>query len=110
MPNTSAAGGGVQVTDIRFIDANTGFASTTDGKLYRTADGANSWTSVSDTQRVVREVIFLDTKRGYAVGDGSLFLSTDDAGLTWKPRALALPSQVGLHSISCATAEWPSAA
>ena len=63
VPGTAAAGGGVKVTDVRFVDANNGLAATTDGKLYRTADGANSWTSVNETQRTIRKFIFLDARR-----------------------------------------------
>ena len=85
---------------------NTGFAATTDGKVYRTADGANSWTSVGDTQRVIRKLLFADAKHGYAVGDGSLFLDDRrrrrhvDAA-----RARRCPRRSACTSISCATAD-----
>ena len=49
---------------LRFLDANIGFATTTDGKIYRTADGANSWTVVSDTQRGVRAMHVLRRDEG----------------------------------------------
>ena len=47
VPGTRAGGGGganVRVNALRFLDATTGIAATSDGKIYRTADGANSWT------------------------------------------------------------------
>ncbi len=105
VPGTAATGGRLSVPELRFLNANVGFATTTDGKIYRTADGANSWTVVSDTQRTVREILFLDVNRGVAVGDGSLFLATTDAGLSWKAKALAIPVAQQLRSVSCATTE-----
>ena len=71
----------MRVNALRFLDQTTGIAATSDGKIYRTADGANSWTVVNDTQRQVRSFLFFDAKNGVAVGDGSLFLATDDAGV-----------------------------
>ena len=102
-PGTAAAGGGnVKVNDVRFLDANTGVVATSDGKIYRTADGANSWTATNDTQRQVRHFLFTTATDGIAVGDQSLYLTTDDGGLTWKPKALALSAPQNLQSISCA--------
>lgn len=104
VPGTQAGGGGpLKVNDIHFLDASNGIAATSDGKLYRTADGANSWTVVNDTQRQVREILFFDAKNGVAVGDQSIFLATDDAGLTWTPRALAITPAQNLRTVSCAT-------
>ena len=60
---------------------------------------------VSDTQRSVREIVFRDATNGTAVGDGSLFLTTTDAGLTWKAKALTIASPQTLRSISCATSD-----
>ena len=40
VPGTRATGGTLSVPELRFLDANVGFATTTDGKIYRTADGA----------------------------------------------------------------------
>ena len=105
VPGTPATGGRLTVPELRFLSADVGFATTSDGKIHRTADGANSWTIVSDTQRSVREIAFLDGTRAYAVGDGSLFLATTDAGVSWKARALALPTAQNLRSISCASAD-----
>jgi photosystem II stability/assembly factor-like uncharacterized protein len=105
VPGTRATGGTLSVPELRFLDANVGFATTSDGKIYRTADGANSWTVVSDTQRSVNDILFLDATKGIAVGDGSLFLTTSDAGLTWKAKALTIASPQPLKSISCATGE-----
>jgi photosystem II stability/assembly factor-like uncharacterized protein len=103
VPGTRAAGGAGTVTDIRFLDANTGLALTGSGKIYRTTDGANSWTDVFSAGRPLQKVVFLDASNGVAVGDGSLFLVTADGGLTWTPRPLATPGPQNLRDVSCAS-------
>jgi photosystem II stability/assembly factor-like uncharacterized protein len=104
IPGTRAAGGGVRVTDIRFLDAGTGLALTEGGKIYRTTDAANSWTDVFSAGRPLRKLAFLDSTRGVAVGDRSLFVVTDDGGVTWTPKPLALPGALNLTDVSSADA------
>src|SRR4051812_44056735 len=65
VPGTKAFGGGAQVTDIVFLTESTGFASTSDGKIYETTDSANSWKQVSDTSRAVRSMLFVSPTVGY---------------------------------------------
>lgn len=101
VPGTKATGGGAKVNDIRFLDANTGLATTDNGKIYRTTDAANSWTEVNSNQRAVKKLLFLDDKKGFAVGAQSLFLATSDGGSTWVARGLTLPSPQNLTDISC---------
>ena len=103
LPGTQAQSGGAKPNDIVFTTPDTGVAATTDGKLYRTTDGASSWALVGSTGRAVRNVVFLDASTGYAVGDGSVFLKTTDGGATWNAKAFAGAS-ANLTSIRCATA------
>jgi photosystem II stability/assembly factor-like uncharacterized protein len=104
LPGTRAQGGGAAPTDIVFTGPDTGVGATSDGRIYRTTDGANSWALVSDTNRPVRNILFLDATTGYATGDGSLLLKTADGGATWVAKALA-GSSANLTSIRCATVQ-----
>ena len=88
--------------DLRFLTDQIGVGATSDGKIYRTTDGGNSWSLVSDTNRAVRSFVFLDAKNGFAVGDGSLFLDTSDGGATWTPKDIGIPP-TNLRSIRCAS-------
>lgn len=83
---TRAAGGSATPTDLTFITATAGFATTTQGRIYRTLDGGGSWTQVADPGRAVHDVTFVDAARGFAVGAAGLFLVTTDGGTTWAPR------------------------
>lgn len=102
LPGTRAQNGGAKPVELVFTDANTGVGATDNGKIYRTTDGANSWTLVSDTDRSVRSILFLDADNAIAVGDGSLFLTTKDGGASWTPKGLGIPGK-NLTSIRCAT-------
>jgi photosystem II stability/assembly factor-like uncharacterized protein len=103
LPGTRATPGG-QATpvDLRFLTDQIGLGATSDGKIYRTTDGANSWTVVNDTNRAVHSFYFVDANNGFAVGDGSLFLVTTNGGATWTAKDLGIPA-TNLRSIRCAT-------
>ena len=103
LPGTRAPGGSATPVDLRFLTDQIGVGATSDGKIFRTTDGANSWTLVSDTNRAVHQFLFLDANNGFAVGDGSLFLVTKDAGATWTPKDIGIPP-TNLRSIACASA------
>jgi photosystem II stability/assembly factor-like uncharacterized protein len=102
LPGTHAPGGQAKPVDLRFLTDQIGVAATSDGKIYRTTDGANSWTVVNDTNRPVRAFFFVDATNGFAVGDGSLFLVTTDGGATWSAKDIGLQA-TNLQSIGCAT-------
>jgi photosystem II stability/assembly factor-like uncharacterized protein len=104
LPGTRAQGGVAAPTDIVFTGPDMGVGATSDGRIYRTTDGANSWALVSDTSRAVRNFLFLDATTGYATGDGSLLLKTTDGGATWVAKTLA-GSSANLTSIRCATVQ-----
>ncbi len=102
LPGTRAPGGTATPVDVRFITDQIGVGATSDGKIYRTTDGANSWSLISDTARAVHSFFFLDANNGFAVGDGSLFLVTKDGGATWTPKDIGIPP-TNLRSIQCAS-------
>jgi photosystem II stability/assembly factor-like uncharacterized protein len=102
LPGTRAPGGAATPVDLRFLTDQIGLGATSDGKIYRTTDGANSWSLISDTTRAVHSFFFLDASNGFAVGDGSLFLVTRDGGATWTPKDIGIPP-TNLRSISCAS-------
>jgi photosystem II stability/assembly factor-like uncharacterized protein len=90
-------------TDIRFTGANTGVV-VAGGRVYRTTDGASSWTIVASATGNVRAVFFLDASNGFAVGDGGTFLVTRDGGATFASRPLTgAGAGKNLTGVSCAS-------
>lgn len=101
LPGTRASGGQAKPVDLRFTSDQVGVAAISDGKLYRTTDGANSWTLVNTTNRAVNSLFFVDANNGFAVGNDALFLVTADGGATWSAKDIGVPPN--LASIRCAT-------
>lgn len=103
LPGTRAQSGTALPTDVVFTSEQVGLASTSDGRLYRTVDGASSWTLVGTTNRAVRSLTFVDALHGVAVGDAGLYLTTADGGTTWTPRDLGI-GPIDLASVRCVDA------
>lgn len=110
IPGTGATGGGgAEATDIAFTSPQNGYAVTAEGagggRVYRTTDGAGSWTLVATAPRGLRGVQFSTATTGYAVGDSSTLIATEDGGGAWSVRALAgAPPDVPLTDLRCSGA------
>jgi photosystem II stability/assembly factor-like uncharacterized protein len=107
VPGTTATGGNAVPTDVEFLDATHGFAVTSGagGTIYRTADGAGSWTSVATAGAGLNAIRFASPTVGYAVGNGGAFLKTVDGGATWTAQVVSIGNQpISFASVSCADA------
>jgi len=89
-------------TDLLFTGPATGLATTRDGRIFRTTDGARTWTPVVAEGAPLNGLTFLDAETGFAVGGGRRALKTVDGGRTWSPVSLSGAPAVDLGSISCA--------
>jgi photosystem II stability/assembly factor-like uncharacterized protein len=104
VPGTQAGNGGATATDIAFVSATTGFA-TAGGTIYRTADGANTWTPVFTGGNGLNSLFFQDANTGYAVGGASTVVKTTNGGTSWtsKPGATGPGGPLTLTKIRCGT-------
>ena len=100
VPGTRAVGGAFVPADVTFLTTDVGVAVTSGGKVYRTTDGAGSWTLVHNGSVALHGLHFVTPLAGYAVGDAGTVLRTDTAGLTWVQAASA--GQAKLRAIRCA--------
>ncbi|MDP9384683.1 MAG: YCF48-related protein [Actinomycetota bacterium] len=108
VPGTRASGGDSTPADIAFTGPETGVAITAGSqpRIFRTTDGARSWTVVQSSGAGLRSLHFVDATTGYAVGDGSTLFATTDGGETWTRRRLAVDSPPAtLTDIRCANRE-----
>jgi photosystem II stability/assembly factor-like uncharacterized protein len=93
-----------------FVSPTTGFAVTgggSGGRIFRTTDGANSWTQVGSSPAPLSDLTFVTPTSAYAVGANSTLLYSADGGSTWTALALALPGGTppqSLTHISCSDA------
>lgn len=73
------------LTDICFINANTGYIVGYNGKIFKTDDGGNTWFQEPQlTNNNLNDVFFLSENLGWAVGDNGTILRfwTDDTGIS----------------------------
>lgn len=106
VPSTPVTAGTAKPTDIVFTGVDTGFAITKEGgpgRIYRTTDGAVSWTLVASHDVGFNGLYFTDAGNGFAVGDRSSLFATTDGGVTFTQRPLeGSGASADLSSIRCA--------
>lgn len=99
--NAPTATGSARFDDIYFVNADTGWAVNGDGKIYKTADGGNSWTLQFNVGHYFRSVEFLNADTGFAGTLDHSFFKTIDGGNTWIDIGSVIPSQsVGICGMS----------
>ncbi len=104
-PKTSVPLNGASAGQIVFVSPTVGFALTSGsgGRIYRTADGAGTWTLVASAAPLA-DLTFVSANKAFAVGANSTLLKTTDEGKVWTPQPLTLPSgtpPLSLTHISC---------
>lgn len=106
-PKISVPLNGATAGEVEFVSPSTGFALTGGnggGRIYRTTDGANSWTQAASTSASLLAITFVNAKTAYAVGANNTLMQSTDEGATWHSLPLALPAgapQLALTHISC---------
>jgi photosystem II stability/assembly factor-like uncharacterized protein len=105
-PKTAVPLNGANAGPIVFTSPTVGFAVTSSasgGKIYRTVDGAGSWTQVGSTPQPLNDLTFVSPTVAYAVGAGDTLLQSTDGGGSWAKLPLALPGGAApvLTQISC---------
>jgi photosystem II stability/assembly factor-like uncharacterized protein len=105
-PKTAVPLNGASAGQILFTSPTVGFALTSSGsggKIYRTTDGAGSWTQVGSAPAALNDLTFVSPTEAYAVGAGGTLLQSTDGGGTWSALPLVLPAGAVpvLTQISC---------
>lgn len=77
-PNTTG------MLDLQFIDDNTGFITTSNGKLIKTTDGGTSWSvQLVQANTALNRCYFVTAQIGWVVGENGLILKTTNGGQSW---------------------------
>ena len=72
--------------------------------IVKSRDGGNTWTTIRDTSGYwLHSVFFIDSLKGYAVGDSATIVQTLNGGLSWAP--VACPLQRTLRGIAFSNAD-----
>lgn len=70
---------------VSFPDVNNGFAAigdTTESSLYKTSNGGDEWTKVTNLVKPFYSLVFINANVGYATYEKNIY-KTIDAGVTW---------------------------
>jgi hypothetical protein len=79
------------LSDICFVNANTGYIVGYNGLIFKTSDGGNTWTPEPKlTSNNLNSVFFISQNLGWAVGDNGTILRywVEDTGISDHPGAL----------------------
>jgi hypothetical protein len=85
-----------------FIDEDTGWVSSTYGRIFKTTNGGATWSIQSSSTIVHGHILsmkFVDSNYGWAVGVGSSIISTTDGGWSWQKQTADI-NNVILRSVS----------
>jgi photosystem II stability/assembly factor-like uncharacterized protein len=100
--------GKATIDELDFVDPNVGFALTSDGRLWRTANRGKKWTELITAGRHDGyELAFGDKNNGYlAISTFAGFpagwvLHTSDGGASWRPQ-LVERNQIGAEGLAAA--------
>lgn len=93
--------------DVYFISSTIGFVVTRDGKIFKTADGGDSWNMKASYAGIrLRCIGFADSLRGWAgkfqikTGDPYALLETIDGGETWNDvKNIQAPAPQGMCAL-----------
>ncbi len=76
--------GTTDLTDIFFVDAQTGWLAGASGTILKTTNGGSTWsTQISGTSQKITTVYFVDALTGYAGGTAGTLLKTVNGGSSW---------------------------
>lgn len=103
LPGSPIKGGQDKPGDIWFTGALNGVA-TAGQNIYRTTDGASSWTIVNNVSTAeLTRFSFVNPNIGIVVGKGKNALMTADGGATWAPLSVnAGTAGIDLADVDCA--------
>jgi photosystem II stability/assembly factor-like uncharacterized protein len=80
---TSADGNAFRAAS--FVNASTGWAVGSGGKLFKTVDGGATWAPQNTgTGEDLKDVSFVSANHGWAVGSTGTVIATSDGGFTWR--------------------------
>lgn len=90
--NTSTSGEGF--TGMDFIGANTGWACSYFGNVYKTTDGTNWSTVVTVTSSQLNAIDFIDVNNGWLVANSGKIFHTTNGGATWATQTSGITNAI----------------
>ena len=81
---TVNSGTGNTLTEVYFVDTNTGWISGSGGLIIKSTDGGSTWSNqTSNTFQTLWALYFIDQNTGWVIGDGGIIKKTTNGGINW---------------------------
>ncbi|MBV6477379.1 MAG: Ycf48-like protein [Ignavibacteria bacterium] len=95
----SLSGNHADIRSIFFQNEITGFAASTEGKIFKTTDSGISWENIeTGYNEVYNHITFISDKTGFVSGSNGKILKSYDSGKNWKSMNTGIEED--LHCIS----------
>lgn len=75
------------LTNVQFIDANTGYIVGISGTVRKTTNGGTNWSAISVVPENLYNVFFVNSSTGYICGDGGYITKTTNGGSSWSTQS-----------------------
>ena len=75
------------INDIEFANANSGWAARIDGRIMRSTDGGNTWSTQTLITDPLMSIDFVDASTGWVVGANGSIFDTTNGGISWSIEA-----------------------
>lgn len=92
-----------RINDLYFIDINSGWGCSEDGRIYRTTNSGNNWTVyTTPVSGYLSSVHFINNTTGYVCGEDGVVMKSSNSGINWNS---SLPGTINnLNSIKFGSA------
>ncbi|MBU0943958.1 MAG: hypothetical protein KJ804_17485 [Proteobacteria bacterium] len=93
---------GEEINTLAIDSADTVYAGTDGGEIYKSTDDGSSWTLIRDGEAMVWDIITLAPDHIFATSLPSGILESTDGGATWTARTTGLPDVEGsgIHAVN----------
>lgn len=95
----------INMTDIYFVDINTGYCTggigSLSGKIYKTTNSGLNWVQQFDTTGIgLRAVFFINASTGWAAGSNGVVKYTNNGGASWSSRNINISTLTDIRAVS----------
>ncbi|MBS1494697.1 MAG: T9SS type A sorting domain-containing protein [Bacteroidetes bacterium] len=92
---TSSTVAAENIKSLFFIDASTGWAACTAGKIYKTTNGGVNWTAqTTPVTNDFNSLKFLNSNKGIVCGNNKTLLTTTNGGTSWIASAIPINKNI----------------
>ncbi|MEO8514159.1 MAG: YCF48-related protein [Ignavibacteria bacterium] len=94
----------ISLTDIHFVNQQTGFVIGWNGIIYSTTTGGRIWTKqISNTTTNLNSVYFTSAQTGFVAGNSGILAFTNNGGSSWTSTGISVENLNSIYFINATT-------